>query len=110
MARCATFQKVPRNSLSVSEKPNNHRSPKNSTPTKPPSGIIVGTDTGTGRNPNIASSGKVTFNKYVTVPEVAPAVGGFSHMTWAGQYPGRHFTADIVPVFSTIIAVAIPIA
>src|SRR5215204_5488829 len=109
-ARCATFQKVPRNSLSVSEKPNNHSNPKNSTPRKPPSSIIVGTDTGTGRNPNIASSGKVIFNKYVTVAEMAPAVRGFSHIMLKGQYPSRHFTADIVPVFSTIIAVAIPMA
>src|SRR5687767_6138783 len=109
-ARCATFQKVPRNSLSVSEKPNNHSRPKNSTPRKPPSSIIVGTDTGTGRNPNIASSGKVIFNKYVAVAEMAPAVRGFSHIMLKGQYPSRHFTADIVPVFSTIIAVAIPMA
>ena len=108
MARCAAFQKVPRNSLSVSENPNNHSSPKKSTPRKPPSSIIVGTDTGTGRNPNIVSSGRVTFNKYVAVAEMAPAVRGFSHMMLKGQYPSRHFTADIVPVFSTTIAVAIP--
>src|SRR5215203_2459490 len=88
-ARWATFQKVPKNSLSVSEKPNNHSSPKNSTPRKPPSTIIVGTDTGKGRNPNIASSGKVIFNKYVTVAAIAPAIRGFSHIRFTGQYPGR---------------------
>ena len=52
----------------------------------------------------------MTLSRYVTVPAMAPAVRGFSHITLTGQYPSRHFTADIVPVFSTMIAVAIPMA
>src|SRR3712207_9479037 len=93
MARCAAFRKAPRNSLSVSENPNNHSSPKKSTPRKPPSSIIVGTDTGTGRKPNIVSSGRGIFNIYVAVEEMEAAARGLSPTMVKGLYHNRHITA-----------------